>query len=325
MGPQKRRTTMGDEKAEQPLIEIRGSEGLNFKGYKKPGEEGEENKESSAGTGEGENIQKEVLTLEEAEKKYPHLKIKISVAGEEKVLGTGELAKHYQLYSGRERTIEQRNQESARLQEELRQLRADLTTIRDESANRKIEKDEDPDDPVVFVTKASEKVIESRVEPKIAALDKKLDAVLSLIEPAIEDGRSKKAKEMLMARGIDVSSFDEFRQKRLKQEEEDLGRPLTAKEITRISADRWAIEYALALAAGKVTLKKEKPVEGEEEADNKRSTHLETQGTLRSSGGGGYRPNRISKDRSFAEANKSGKWAEHLRRKGVRPFGSQPE
>ena len=312
---------MADENKEQPFIQPKGTEGLTFKGFDKPEEKSAEEK-PPAGTGEGEE-KEEVLTLEEMKQRFPKLKIKFSVAGEEKILAPVELGEHYQLTSGREKTIEQRNTESVRLQEEIRRLHADALEIRGTAKAKVEEKPPDLDDPGVFVDNRVIGVVKTEVTPQIEALSRKVDALLDAVEPTLEDSRIKKAKAILVNKGIDISGFDDYRKSRIEEAERQAGKKYTAAEITAISGERWAIEYSLAVAAGRVK-PKVKIVEPElEKISVRRKATVTTVGGAGESGGSGYRPGNGSVDQSFQEAQRTGKWASHLGKKGVRPFGSE--
>ena len=311
---------MPNEKEEQPLIEPKGTEGLTFKGFNAPEKEAEK---TSAGDGQDE--QEDILTLEEMKQRFPKLKVKMSVAGEEKILAPEELGQHYQLTHGRERTIEQRNAESARLQDELRQLRAEILGMRGTVEQSKVETPPaDQDDPGVFVDTRATSLIDTKVTPQIAALNRKVDALLEAVEPTIEDSQIKRAKMILSKQGIDISGFDKYRQTRLKTIAAEVGRDLTPKEIANVSGERWVIDYSLAVASGRV---KPKEAETEEEAPEKpptrRTVKVTTVGAGGGSGGGGYKPPTGSTDQSLEDAKRTGNFAPHLLRKGIRPYGSE--
>ena len=315
---------MPEEKKEQPFIEPKGTEGLNFKGFGKPKEITEE--KASAETGEG-GSQDDVLTLEEMRKRFPKLKVKMSVAGEEKILSADELGQHYQLTHGRERTIEQRNTESARLQEETRRLHAEALEMRGTAGKAKFdEPPADPDDPGVFVDTRVNGVIESKVTPQMEALNRKVDALLEAIEPTIEDSQAKKAKTILASKGISaevIASFDDYRQARLDGFAEKAGRTLTPREIAGVSGERWAIDFSMAVASGQVKPKAEE--KSSEKLPVQRTVTVKTVGAGGGSGGGGYRPDANSSEdsslRKFATGTREER-AAHLIKKGVRPWGS---
>lgn len=314
-------------KDEQPLIDIKGTEGLNFKGFKKPGQAGEEaaDKRPPAGTGEGEENE-EILTLEEMKERFPKLRVKIAVAGEEKILAPEELGQHYQLTHGRERTIEQRNQESARLQEETRRLHAEALEMRGDGKKKADdESPTDPDDPVVLIDGRVIGVIDAKVTPQMEALSRKVDALIEAVEPTIEDAQAKKAKSILTQRGIDDAGFDDYRQTALDEIGQRLGRELTAAEVAKIPGKWFADQFTTAVAAGHIKPKVAKKAAEELPEGGKRTVKVTTVGAGGGSGGGGFRPPTGSEDQSFKRfvSGTREDRASHLIKKGIRPYGSQ--
>lgn len=266
---------------QKPLFEIHGSEGLTFS-------PSEEEKQPASEEKPQDKNGEEVLSLEEFQQKYPNVKIKRMVAGEEVVRSPKEWVDVAQRFDGLERTSERKAQETARLLSEVRQEVSKARLITAPPAEP-----EDPNDPTVFV----KNIVRQELDPRLATLDQKVNLLSQVVAPDAEEFQVKRAKALLKVNGISHDDFDALKEPVIQFFEKRIGRAIESSEVPQISAEQWMMGYL-------VVSKNSKPKEPEPpKKPEQPKIVVKREGP--SGGGGGYPPAEATFNKDLEEAQRT--------------------
>ena len=269
-----------------------GSEAGTEAGAEKASEEGEE-----------------VLDLEEFSKRNSKVKVKVLIAGEEKLLSPDEAVRYHQKHAGLERTTERKMQEASRL---LKEVQDTATRIQTEIAGKKEAPVEDPDDPKVFVKNIASAEIDAAVSPKLQKLEGMISDLTSLLEPELAEASKKKAKSILKANKIEAD-FDEYNDQIMGLFEAKAGRELSETEIAKIPASTWVQGYLL-VSHGK-------PAEAKPNADVREREKIKVVVSPGATRAGGSPADNEPLSKMMREARDTDDWSKVLRNRGVKPLG----
>ena len=227
------------------------------------------------------------------------------------------LRKRDQLYAGRERVIEERNAQSARL---LSEVRAQVTELR-KTQTASAEPMVDPDDPKVFVTG----IVDETITPHIRRLEAQLESLAANLAPAVSDAQFSLAKSQvnnLASRlGTDAEDFDERKSEMLEVMEQHIGRKIESSELGKLKAEHWTEAY---LRLREANPKPTPKVEKKEQPAPKKIVVMPAGSGARSGSGPGTSSSATSMGRSLQDAMDGKKtWGEHLAAKIKHP-GMQP-
>lgn len=285
-------------------LPIHGSEGLDFT------QEGEEGKAPAPGKKNG--AEDEPLSLEEFNKRFGGAKVKLLIGGEEKIVSPDEAFRFQQKYAGLEKNIEREKQETAR---RLNEIERKVNSVEPPKVTEPAK--QDPNDPGFFVDTRVKGFFDGEVTPKLTALEQKLNLLLSLQEPEMEDRNAKVAKTAIRKQyGVDPTDFDALKPKMREWVEQRLGRALTGQDV--IGPGDYASAYTGLKLAG-VTVVKEPEKQPERVVEQKRIVVMpdNTQRTPR------LTPEEsITQNNAVLNAVKNDRVADLLLQRGVRPQSS---
>lgn len=257
-------------------------------------------------------IEEIILSPEEFAQHLSNVKVRYVVNGEEVTRTPREVIQRDQLYSGRERVIEAKNAESARLLREAQALRDSLSK---EKAGAP-QKDEESDDPAVFVDQRVNKTI----SPLMQKMEEQINALLGILQPVIGEAYFREGKERLRALkpNRDFSDYESQKPQMIEIFETKLGRKLSPREIQQITPDIWGQAYLA------VRLDNPKPMEGEKNKTTLRVLPSEIERSESSPKGktvtvAGPQRNISRSLQDVIEGKKT--MAEHLKARGIKPMG----
>lgn len=269
--------------------------------------------------------QEEVLTLEELKARFPNLKVKYTVAGEEVVEELASPITYKQRFSGLERTAEKKSQELTRLLDEQKRQIADIQAKLAEKPKETAEP-EDPDDPGVFVDGRVKSALEP-VQESLRQLQASIAVLADGIKPQLGARNLEKAKELLKKNGVPHDDLDSMTDKMVEFFQEKAGRDLNSDEIAQISPSNWSFAYLALKTKGVNGEKKpEKQPEKTVETGTLEVKRQEKQAQFLSRETGPVvekKPEGIMVDASVKKLVEEGDWAGVLLKRGVRPMQSQ--
>jgi len=239
----------------------------------------------------------EVLTIEEFQQKYPNIKLKVPIGGEEVIRTPKEFVDYTQRYQGLERTSERKAQETARLLAEVRQEVQELKT----KAAPLVEPD-DPNNPEHFV----KGIVKAEVNPEITALKQEIRS----LKDSLPDRELNKARNYIKQNDLDVSDFDNHKEPILDYFAKKIGREIEPKEVDQIPAAAWMQGYSHVKMSTKAKVEPKAKIEPEAKIVVKREGP--------SGGGGGYPRTEVTTNKELEEAQRTGDFS-NLIMKRIKP------
>lgn len=295
--------------------------GLPIEGMSQLFSEGEEEEKkgaeqvATAGT-EGE----EILSMEDLASKLGNIKVKVSIAGEERIISLPDAIKYQQKHAGLERTSERKTQELSRLLNELRGETERIKGQINSTATKPVEQ-ENLEDPEVFVKHHARSVLQE-LNPKLEALEQAVSGLTSLVEPVVSEAQKKKAVSLIRVNEeaafgearTSTADFDTYHDKMVSLLERRSGKELTEEEVSKVPAGIWAQAYLVVSREPKPAALETSPTN---RGEDKKKVLSSAGGYTPGGGGGSSGGQTISK--LMREAKETGDYTKVLAMRGVKP------
>lgn len=262
----------------------------------------------------------EVLDLDEFNRQFGNKKVKVKIAGEERILTPDEAFRFHQRYSGLERTTERKAQEASRVLDEIRQtasrIQADVS--RQPAPGAQPAAPADPDDPTAFVRKHNQEFFDSTVKPHLERLERLITGMGTVLQPVIAEGQKKAAVRVLVKNGVNVKAdeFETYHDKMVSHIESVTGRTLTDEDVSAIPAGTWAQAYLVVTHGQGAKANGAEPAPPARPAPQPRAVVTPAGGGA--SAGGGREPGETM-SKLMKDARASGDWTKVLAARGVKP------